>query len=185
MGGDLAITGTYDDHDPARPLTGVVGVKNFQLARAPVLAKLLTFAGLTGIVDLMSGQGIHFNGLEMPFTYVDGILEVKDGQASGSALGITARGRVDLDKDQLGLEGTVVPAYALNSALGSLPVVGSIFSAEKGGGFLAINYQMKGPMSEPTFTVNPLSALTPGFLRNLFNLFDDNKPAASGNGPHK
>ncbi len=184
VGGDLSITGTYDDRNPARPLTGVAAVKNFQLAQAPILAKLLTFAGLTGIVDVLSGQGIHFNGLDMPFTYVDGILDVKDGQASGSALGITARGRVDLDKDLLGLEGTVVPAYAINSALGSLPLVGSIFSAEKGGGFLAINYQMKGPMSEPTFTVNPLSALTPGFLRNLFNLFDD-KPSASGSDAHK
>ncbi|HMA51523.1 MAG TPA: AsmA-like C-terminal domain-containing protein, partial [Magnetospirillaceae bacterium] len=187
-GGELSITGTYDDKDPARPLAGVARIKNFQLAEAPVLAKLLTVAGLTGIGDLLSGQGIHFNELEMPYTFVDGMLEVKDGEASGSAIGITARGRVDLDNDKLGLEGTVVPAYAINSALGSLPVVGSIFSAEKGGGIIGINYQMKGPMSDPDFMVNPLSALTPGFLRNLFHLFDENpdkgkKP--SGNDPHK
>ncbi len=186
-GGELSITGTYDDKDPARPLAGVARIKNFQLAEAPVLAKLLTVAGLTGIGDLLSGQGIHFNELDMPYRYVDGVLEVKDGEASGSALGITARGRVDLDNDRLGLEGTVVPAYAINSALGSLPVVGGIFSAEKGGGIIGINYQMKGPMSDPDFTVNPLSALTPGFLRNLFHLFDDNPDQAksSESDPHK
>lgn len=188
MGGQLAITGTYDDKNPARPLTGVVEVKNFQLVKAPVLAKLLTVAGLTGIGDLVSGQGIHFNQLDMPYTYADGQLEVKDGQASGSALGITARGRVDLDNDRLGLEGTVVPAYVINSALGALPLVGGVFSAEKGGGLLAIDYQMKGPMADPDFTVNPLSALTPGFLRNLFHLFDeppDSGKKPSGNDPHK
>jgi uncharacterized protein YhdP len=182
-GGELAITGIYDDKNPARPLAGVARIKNFQLAEAPVLAKLLTVAGLTGIGDLLSGQGIHFNELEMPYTYVDGLLVVNDGQASGSALGITARGKIDLDHDKLGLEGTVVPAYAINSALGSLPLVGGIFSAEKGGGIIGINYQMKGPMSEPDFMVNPLSALTPGFLRNLFHLFDEKQP--SGNDPHK
>ena len=188
VGGDLSIGGIYDDGNPARPLAGVVRIKNFQLDKAPVLARLLTVAGLTGIGDVLTGQGVHFNELEMPYSYVDGMLDVKDGEASGSALGITARGRIDLDNDKLGLEGTVVPAYAINSALGSLPVVGSIFSAEKGGGVIGINYQMKGPMSEPDFTVNPLSALTPGFLRNLFHLFDDNpdkgkKP--SGNDAHQ
>jgi len=187
MGGSLSVTALYDDRNPARPLTGKAEMKDFQLAKAPVLAKLLTVAGLTGIVDLLSGQGIHFSGMEMPFTYADGILEVKDGQASGSALGITAKGRVDLDNDKLGLEGTVVPAYALNSALGNLPLVGGIFSAEKGGGLLAINYQMKGATDNPDFTVNPLSALTPGFLRGLFNLFDspDTTKAPSGSDPHK
>jgi len=184
IGGELSVTGLYDDRNPARPLSGVATIKDFQLAKAPVLARFLTVAGLTGIGDLLSGQGIHFNGLEMPYTYVDGQLEIKDGEASGSALGFTARGHVDLDNDKLGLEGTVVPAYAINSALGNLPLVGGIFSAEKGGGLLAINYQVKGPMSDPDYMVNPLSALTPGFLRNLFNIFDDNKQP-SGSDPHK
>jgi len=185
IGGELSVTGLYDDRNLARPLTGVATIKDFQLAKAPVLARFLTVAGLTGIGDLLSGQGIHFNGLEMPYTYVDGQLEIRDGEASGSALGFTARGHVDLDNGRLGLEGTVVPAYAINSALGNLPLVGGIFSAEKGGGLLAINYQVKGPMSDPDYMVNPLSALTPGFLRNLFNLFDDNKPATSGSDPHQ
>jgi len=178
-GGALSIIGTLQDDNPARPLTGVAKIGDFQLVHAPVLAKLLTVAGLTGIVDLLSGQGIHFDGLEMPFTYSDGILEVKDGRASGSALGVTAKGRVDLDNDKLGLEGTVVPAYAINSALGNLPVVGGIFSAEKGGGLFAINYQMKGVIGDPDITFNPLSALTPGFLRGLFNLFDEKPKSAS------
>lgn len=185
-GGKLSIIGTLQDDDPARPLTGIAKIEDFQLVHAPVLAKLLTVAGLTGIGDILSGQGIHFSGLEMPFLYADGILDVKDGQASGNSLGVTAKGRVDLDNDKLRLEGTVVPAYMFNSALGNLPVVGGLFSAEKGGGLFAINYQMKGVMGDPDITFNPLSALTPGFLRNLFNIFDDKpKPPPSGDGPHQ
>jgi hypothetical protein len=31
---------------------------------------------------------------------------------------------------------------------------------------------MNGPSKDPSVAVNPLSALTPGFMRRLFNIFD-------------
>jgi hypothetical protein len=37
---------------------------------------------------------------------------------------------------------------------------------------------MKGAMADPDITFNPLSALTPGFLRGLFNLFDEKPKSA-------
>ncbi len=66
----------------------------------------------------------------------------------------------------------MVPAYVLNSALGRIPFVGRIFSAEKGGGLFAATYTVRGSIETPTITVNPLAALAPGFLRNLFSIFD-------------
>ena len=42
---------------------------------------------------------------------------------------------------------------------------------------IAFNYTMKGPIDDPAVTVNPLSALTPGFLRRLFDVFDAPPPA--------
>ena len=65
-----------------------------------------------------------------------------------------------------------MPAYAINSALGHIPVLGDIFTGgEKGGGVFAVNYSMSGPASKPTVTVNPLSALAPGIFRNVFDIF--------------
>ena len=72
----------------------------------------------------------------------------------------------------LDVNGTVVPVYALNSALGRIPLLGGLFSAERGGGLFAVNYSVRGPFDNPAVTVNPLSALTPGFLRRLFRIFD-------------
>jgi hypothetical protein len=175
-GGKMKLNAVYDDKAPGRPLSGRLKVEDFQLENAPVLAKLLTVAGLTGILDLMSGQGIHFDKLDMPFSYVDGWLAISDGQAAGSALGFTAKGRIDLQTDRSALEGTLVPAYAINSVLGGIPILGPLLAPEKGGGIIAMNFQMKGPTGDPSFTVNPLSALTPGFLRHLFDIFDQ-KPA--------
>ena len=132
VGGKLAVDASYDDADPRQPLTGLATVADYQVVKAPALARLLTVAALTGIVDLLQGQGIPFSTMDVPFTLTDGVLELKDARAFGTALGITAKGRVDLDNDVLALEGTVVPIYALNSVLGNIPLVGGLFSAEKG-----------------------------------------------------
>jgi hypothetical protein len=55
--------------------------------------------------------------------------------------------------------------------LGSIPLVGKLFSPETGGGLFAARYTVRGPLEDPTVFVNPLSALTPGFLREIFGIF--------------
>ncbi|BAE51486.1 hypothetical protein amb2682 [Paramagnetospirillum magneticum AMB-1] len=185
MGGDLSVEGHIDDSRKEQPYDGIIKVSDYHVRNAPVLARLLTVAALAGILDVLQGEGVSFSSLEAPFTMTDGLVEVRDVRAWGPALGITAKGQIDLDKSRMAMEGTVVPAYALNSVLGKIPVLGWLITGgEKGGGIIAFNYSMKGPTDDPSVTVNPLSALTPGFLRNLFNIFDDGsetsarKPAA-------
>jgi len=36
----------------------------------------------------------------------------------------------------------------------------------------AVTYHATGPLEQPEIAVNPLAALTPGFLRGVFDLFD-------------
>jgi hypothetical protein len=171
VGGQLTVEGTYDDSLPRQPLSGTLLVADFQLVKAPILARLLTVAALTGIVDVLQGSGIPFSSLEAPFTLADGVLELRDARASGTSLGLTAKGQVDLDNQILAIEGTIVPIYTINAALGKIPVLGSLFSDEKGGGVFAMNYSLNGPSKDPSVVVNPLSALTPGMLRRLFDIF--------------
>ena len=57
-----------------------------------------------------------------------------------------------------------------------MPLIGGLFSAEKGGGLFAMNYSLRGPMDDPSVVANPLSALTPGILRGMFGLFDQDGP---------
>lgn len=150
-------------------LEGVLRVDDYRLVDAPVLARLLSVAALTGILDALTGEGLAFSGLEAPFIYDDKVLTVKDFRTSGPSLGLTGEGTVDLGTDRLDLRGTVVPAYALNSLLGKLPLVGGLLSGfEAGGGLFAATYSVQGALDAPEVSVNPLSALAPGFLRNLF-----------------
>ena len=71
----------------------------------------------------------------------------------------------------LDLQGTIVPAYFFNSLLGNVPLIGRLFSPERGGGVFAASYSLRGKLDDPDVTVNPLSALTPGFLRGVFGIF--------------
>ncbi len=174
MGGRLSIEGHIDDSRQDQPHIGTIKVSDYHVRNAPVLARLLTVAALAGILDVLQGEGVSFSSLEAPFTMTDGLVDVRDVRAWGPALGITAKGQIDMDNSRMAMEGTVVPAYALNAVLGNIPVLGWLITGgEKGGGIIAFNYSMKGPADDPSVTVNPLSALTPGFLRNLFNIFDD------------
>ena len=175
VGGTLSVEGRFDDDKPNQPLTGTLRVNDYNVVHTPALARLLTVASLTGVVDVLKGEGISFSVLEAPFTLSNGLLKVKDARATGTALGLTANGEIDMDRDRLKLDGTLVPFYTLNSALGGVPVLGWLLNGgETGGGQVAFNFSMKGSTDEPEVTINPLSALTPGFLRHLFDIFDTN-----------
>jgi len=171
-GGRLALSGSYNDAAPGHPLTGRAEIADFRVRRAPALAKLLEAMTLYGVVDIVRGPGLGFSQLVMPFTLADDRLDLHDARAFSPSLGMTAKGRVDLARQTFDLQGTIVPAYFFNSLLGDLPIVGRLFSPERGGGLFAATYTLRGPMQNPDVSVNPLAALTPGFLRGLFGLFD-------------
>ncbi|HCF18143.1 MAG TPA: hypothetical protein DEV96_08885, partial [Rhodospirillum rubrum] len=168
-GGNLSVEALSDPGGVAR---GRVLVKDFRLQKAPVLAQILSVAGLTGILDVLGGQGIAFSTLVVPFVYDDPVVTVSEAQAYGNAIGLTAEGAINLDDERLSLKGTVVPAYAINSLLGKIPLLGSIIVGGKGQGVIGVNYAVSGDVSKPAISVNPLSALTPGFLRGIFKIFD-------------
>ncbi len=167
-GGKLQIAGRYHDQDPGRPLIGTLELNDFRLRNAAVFGKLLQAATLYGLIDALKGPGVGFNKLVAPFRLADGRLSVEEARAFSPSLGLTAKGLIDLDAGVIDLHGTVVPIYFFNSLLGRMPLVGRLFSPEEGGGLIAASYGLKGSLANPAVTVNPLTALTPGFLRGVF-----------------
>jgi uncharacterized protein YhdP len=128
----------------------------------------LALPSFTGAGSLLAGSGIPFSTLRGEFAYADAHLTLQNLLAYGEALGVSANGAVDLRRDRLDLQGTIVPAYALNSILGNVPVIGSLLLGGEGQGLFAANYRVTGSAADPQVAVNPLSALAPGFLRRLF-----------------
>lgn len=173
--GQLEVTGQVEDQGPRRIFRGKVQGADYRVVGAPLFAKLLSVASFSGIGGLLSGEGIPFTRLYGDFTLADGKLELRDMRAYGGAIGVTANGTVDLAGDALDLSGTLVPAYTINSILGSIPLLGKVLVGGEGGGIFAANFRVAGPTANAAITVNPLSALAPGVLRKLF-LFDAPNP---------
>jgi len=181
VGGKLTITGVASDSDPKRAIKGHVEVTEYRLVNQSALVRLLTIATLTGVIDAMTGSGFQMYRFEGDFTKTGGRIDVPLARTWGPSLGLTATGYIDYAVDQINVRGTVVPAYALNSILSEIPIVGFLLTGSKGGGMFAVVYSATGKLSEPTISVNPLSALTPGFLRGVFGLFpsgDQTQPSA-------
>jgi hypothetical protein len=167
-GGRLTINGAFDDGAAGQPLSGTAEIEDFRIRDVPAMARVLQAMTLYGLVDLVGGPGLGFSHMIAPFRLTGSVLELNDARAFSSSLGLTAKGRIDLSADRADVDGTVVPAYFFNSLLGKVPLIGKLFSPETGGGLFAANYSVRGKLSDPSVSVNPLSALTPGILRGLF-----------------
>ncbi len=146
-----------------------VKAKDFQVVKLGPMARLLSSVGsLRGMAEMLNGDGVTFAGLEAPITIVDGRLYVAESRAAGPSIGITAKGAIELADGTLDLDGVIVPSYGLNSMLSGVPVLGSLLASRPGEGVLGLTYSMNGPSDAPRVGVNPLSALTPGILRRIF-----------------
>lgn len=170
-GGALTIRATIDDRNPNAGYIGRADMRNFRVLRAPAMARLLAMASFEGLGNLLAtDQGIEFGTLTMPFVFRNGSLELQDGHVEGSQIGITLSGRLDARRDVADLRGTVVPLYLINSIVGKIPVLGEVIVGEKNSGLFAARFTVEGDLKNPRFTVNPLSMLTPGPFRRLFDL---------------
>jgi len=171
QGGRLVLNGSYDDSRPDHPLSGSAEVTEFGMRNAPAIGKLLQALTVVGAVEALSGPDLNFNRMVAPFRYAGQVIELADARAFSASLGMTVKGRIDVERRQFDLQGTVVPAYFINSLLGRVPLLGKLLSPEAGGGLFAMSYGVKGSFDDPSVWVNPLSAVTPGFLRGLFGPF--------------
>ena len=170
QGGKLTVTGRYENSRPGATLAGDAVLEEFVVRDAPGLGKVLQAMTLYGLVDALSGPGLNFARATIPFNLTPEALILQDARAFSASLGVTAKGRIDRRNDTIDTEGTIVPAYIFNTLLGRIPVLGRLFSPEEGGGLFAVSYRMRGPLSDPQTTINPLAALTPGFLRGIFGI---------------
>jgi hypothetical protein len=177
--GKLETTARTDDKNEAALSKGKFNMKDFRVVKAPVLAQLLSVGSLTGMADLLGGQGIVFDKADGEYTYDGKVLSIQGLKAAGNAIGLTAEGETNTHTGQVLLRGDVVPAFMVNrmlgNVLGNVPVVGTIVTGGGGQGVVATRYKLSGTFEKPEIQVNPLSMLTPGFLRNVWGLPEDTK----------
>jgi len=168
VGGQVTVTGRVSDMAGKQVVAGHIEGTDYDLVRAPVFARILSLPSLSGVGSMLAGSGIPFSTLRGDFAYGEDRVVLENLLAYGGAIGVTTNGVADLGREHLDLQGTIVPAYALNSIIGNVPVIGSLLMGGEGQGLFAASYRVTGSPADPQVSVNPLSALAPGFLRRLF-----------------
>jgi hypothetical protein len=148
--------------------SGVVAVKNFEIVNQPLIGRLFAAGSLTGLADLMGGNGISLDEWNFPFTSKNNVIGVNGSRVSGPAICATADGYIDRPHGTLALKGSLVPACGVNSVLSNIPLLGDILASKKGEGILSVTYSAGGNMEQPSISTNPLSMLAPGIFRRIF-----------------
>lgn len=172
-GGDAALEVNLDGQGAAEK-TGTLWTREFELLGDTVVKTVLARApeaagdAGNGGTAKPERQRLYFNRLKVPFSVGSGQLIVHDSYVNGPAMGATLRGRVDFNRDYVQLSGTYVPLYGINSVLGEVPILGDILTGGKGGGIFGITFSVQGRLKDPQVGVNPVSALTPGIFRQIF-----------------
>lgn len=151
------------------PWKGSYQINNFEIIKAPLLARLLKIASPLGFVDMFSkGQGLKFSYLKGSFSINPNSIELGKSYAVGPSVGLTLWGTINLKDALLDLQGTIIPAYIFNSMISYIPIIGQLLTGGTGEGMFAISFSITGSPDTPTIQVNPLSAVTPGILRKMF-----------------
>lgn len=165
-GGLLDIKGYKDYHDPE--YSGNIMLKNFVAYDTPFFTKVLTLFSLDGLEQKLKGGGIYFDTLQSKYKFKNHSLQIQDGFVRGSDLGLTFQGEMDVNKKDFDIDGTLIPAYTINTLLTSLPIVGDIITAgAPEEGILAATFNMKKNNEILNISFNPISVLVPSIIRNF------------------
>ncbi len=115
---------------------------------------------------------VRFEKMTASFERTPGKLAIQDGVIYNPSIGLTAQGGIDFEHNQIDVSGSFVPAYTVNTMLTKIPLVGLLLSGGANDGVFGLSYRVHGSMSNPTLTVNPLSAIAPGILRRILGAID-------------
>ena len=150
---------------------GLLEVRNFSVQNENALAQIDNTTRQAG-----RGQGprrdsgLKLSRMSVPFSVDDRFVRIGDALVQGPEIGASAQGIIRKNDLAMDIGGTIIPAYALNSAISNVPVLGDVLTGGKGQGVFGLNFALKGSMNQPRFLVNPVSAIAPGIFRNLFNI---------------
>jgi hypothetical protein len=186
-GGEASLEVNLDAGGPGTK-SGTLWVRDFTVLGDSVVSDVLADPNSAAVLGERKQQTtrsrIAFKQLRAPFSVGGGKFRLKDAYMNGDQIGATMRGTVDFKSQTVELGGTYVPLYGLNSALGAIPILGKVLVGRQGEGVVGITFAIKGNLDDPSVLVNPISVMTPGIFRQIFDFtgsVPDPAPSASSN----
>jgi hypothetical protein len=167
-GGTFRLSADLDQARTATSGSGELKIRDFTMWGAPTIARIVSLASFSGLGNALSGRGVPVTRLVIPFELQGERLRIDQARLVGSDIGARADGTIDFATDRLDISGTVAPAYTVNRILARVPILGQIMSGGRSDAALAATFSVTGSLADPQVSVNPLAALVPGLVRDLF-----------------
>ncbi|MFM9974293.1 MAG: hypothetical protein ACKVON_06920 [Beijerinckiaceae bacterium] len=151
---------------------GVFLVRDFALRDEPALRRLVQEAPADAVLR-SNANDARFSKMRIDFSREGTQTTVKDAVIFGPQIGISFNGVLDQERDRISMSGTYVPVYGLNNAFSQIPLFGNLLAGSRNEGLLGVTFGVSGRFSRPVISINPLSAVTPGIFRKIFEFRND------------
>jgi hypothetical protein len=154
--------------------TGVLVLRDFRLLDESALAPAVRTAqqaatrAAAARSDRPDWNDLAFTQLKIPFRQEGWVIQVEDAALRGTILGATGSGTINVPGAKIAISGTLIPAFGINNMAGAIPFIGRILGGGRDEGLVGITYKLFGPLDDPQFAMNPISAIAPGIFRKIF-----------------
>lgn len=163
-GGTMAGDITYSTADTGK---GTLFMDNFELLNPPLLVRLL---GLMSLQQLVAGtDSVLFDKARIPVVIKGDVVQLNQVVASGPSLSMRLNGDYNRAAKNLDIDGSMAPAIPFNRLVSKVPILGTLLTGSQDG-LVVADFSLKGAVADPEISVQPLSVLTPGLLKDLFRM---------------
>lgn len=109
------------------------------------LTRLVSNLSLPGLLNIITNSNdISFREMTSKFDYVDGVINIIDGQANGVYMDLTIKGQIDTKNREVKIKGRVTPPiYGVKSIFNKIPVLGRIFGRKGKAGLISAPYTIE------------------------------------------
>ena len=164
--GSLKIEGKKENN--SEEYKGVGAGKNIVFYDAPFLANFFSIFSLDGFTQQMKDGGIIFNEFNADYKLKDNKVKLVDSLLTGSELGIQFDSVIGLNNDYFLLNGSIIPAYTINTLITKFPIVGDIITAgSPEDGLIGANFRVEKIDGEYEVFYNPISVFVPNIIKNF------------------
>ncbi len=169
LGGVLIGKGSFrkfDDYD----LT--IKVKDFSIDKEAKFYNLILTSRLLDVFSLLQNKQNQFNYLEVPVQKKGKIFNIDHALMLGGTVAFSFKGEANPSQKTAKINGTYGPLYLFEKNFSKVPFLNELFGKNIEESLLAADFKVIKNDNKTDFIFNPLSILTPGKVRNFFDIWE-------------
>jgi hypothetical protein len=169
IGGALIGKGNFrrfDDYDLK------IKVKDFSISKDAKYYDLIATSRLLDVFSLLQNNQDEFNYLEGPISKRGNVFNFDHALMLGGTVAFSFKGEAIPKEKTAFVNGTYGPLYLFEQNFKDVPFINELFGKNVEESLLAADFKVKKKGSETEFIFNPLSILTPGKTRNIFDIWE-------------